>query len=185
VEDRPLDEQALVERACKGDMQAYAALIELHQAIAFRTAYLITRNDADATDAIQEAFIRAHAALGRFRRGAPFRPWLLRIVANEAKDRRAAGARYSRLSLRAAGEHPPRGDESSPELIVVARSEQEEVLAALDELSERDRQVIAFRFFLELSEEEMAIALGVPRGTVKSRLSRALDRLRNAMEAPQ
>ena len=79
---RPLEETELVERARDGDAAAFAALVRGHQEIAFRTAYLITGNAADAEDAAQEGFIKARRALGRFRAGEPLRPWLLAIVAN-------------------------------------------------------------------------------------------------------
>jgi RNA polymerase sigma-70 factor (ECF subfamily) len=182
VEDRPLDESALVERARRGDVGAYAALIDMHEGIAFRTAYLIARNEADAVEAVQEGFYRAYAALGRFRRGAPFRPWLLRIVANEAKDRRSANARQTALALKAAAELPLRELGGSPEAAAIDREARENVVAALNRLRERDRLVITYRYFLDLSEEEMAAVLECPRGTVKSRLSRALEHLRSELE---
>jgi RNA polymerase sigma factor (sigma-70 family) len=183
VEDRPRDESDLVERAREGDLGAYGALIDMHEGIAFRTAYLIARNEADAVEAVQEAFYRAFAALGRFQRGAPFRPWLLRIVANEAKDRRAAGARQRALALRASALATVGKAAPSPEDATIAREQREAILTALERLGERDRLVIIYRYFLDLSEEEMALALACPRGTVKSRLSRALERLRRELEA--
>ncbi|MBM3679416.1 MAG: siderophore-interacting protein, partial [Actinobacteria bacterium] len=83
----PPTEEGLVDRARRGDGHAFAELVRPHQELAFRAAYLITRNAADAEEATQEALVKAHRALGRFRRGAPFRPWLLTIVANEARNR--------------------------------------------------------------------------------------------------
>ncbi|HEX2186328.1 MAG TPA: sigma factor, partial [Chloroflexota bacterium] len=77
-----------------------------YQEVAFRTAYLLTGDGAEAEDAAQEAFIKAYYALGRFRPGAPFRPWLLQIVANEARNRRRAGGRRGGLALRVAAERP-------------------------------------------------------------------------------
>lgn len=79
--DRPLAETELVALAQSGDSAAYQTLVEEHQTIAFRTAYLITGSAADAEDAVQEGFVKAFYALGRFRPDAPFRPWVLRIVA--------------------------------------------------------------------------------------------------------
>ena len=73
-----------------------------YQGIAFRTAYVIARNASDAEDAAQDGFVKAWRALGRFREGAPFRPWLLRIVANEARNRRRSAGRRAGLALRAA-----------------------------------------------------------------------------------
>src|SRR5215216_2789319 len=179
VVGRPLEETELVERARTGDPGAYAALVRGHQEIAFRTAYLITGNAADAEDAAQDAFVKAHRALGRFRAGEPLRPWLLRIVANEARNRRRAAGRRAALALRAAGEEHPSGDAApSPEAALLAGERRAELLRALGRLREEDRLVIGCRYLLELSEAETAAALAVGRGTVKSRLSRALERLR-------
>ena len=176
---RPLEEHELVERARGGDAGAYAALVRGHQEIAFRTAYLITGNAADAEDAAQEGFVKAHRALGRFRPGEPLRPWLLTIVANEARNRRRAAGRRTALTLRAAGEeHHPGGAAPSPEAALLAGERRAALLAALGRLRDDDRLVIGCRYLLELSEAETAAALGVPQGTVKSRLSRSLARLR-------
>jgi RNA polymerase sigma-70 factor, ECF subfamily len=184
VEDRPLTENDLVAKARQGDSRAYQALVEEHQTIAFRTAYLITGSAADAEDAVQDAFVKAYYALGRFRPHAPFRPWVLRIVANEARNRRRSAGRRERLALRSADE-PPSGDAvPSPEAALLASEQRRELLGAVNELREDDRLVIACRYFLDLSEEETAAALGWRRGTVKSRLSRSLDRLRERMEVP-
>ena len=151
-----------------------------HQGIAFRTAYVIAGNASDAEDAAQEAFVKAYRALARFRRGSPFRPWLLRIVANEARNRRRSAGRRAALSLRAAADESSGDAAPSPEGVLLADEERGRLLAAVNELREEERFVIACRFFLELSEEETAAALDVPLGTVKSRTSRALEHLREA-----
>ena len=148
-----------------------------------RTAQLACGDASEAQDAVQEAFVKAYSALGRFRPGAPFRPWLLRIVVNEARNRRRSAGRRSGLAVRIA-EDRPKGDAApSPEAAVLANEARRELLAGLERLSHDDRLVIGCRYFLELSEAETATALGVPRGTVKSRLSRALGRLRSAIQA--
>ena len=181
--DRPLAEDDLVAQAKLGDTRAYGALIQEHQTIAFRTAYLITASAADAEDAVQEAAVKAYRALGRFRAGKPFRPWFLAIVANEARNRRRSAGRRERLALRAAEDPLSGGAVPSPEAAILEAEQRAELLAAVDELREEDRLAIACRYFLGLSEEETASALGWRRGTVKSRTSRALDRLRARMEA--
>jgi RNA polymerase sigma factor (sigma-70 family) len=179
VVGRPLTEHELVERARGGDGTAYATLVRDHEETAFRIAYLICGNAADAEEAAQEGFVKAYRALGRFRAGDPLRPWLLTIVANEARNRRRSAGRRAALVLRAAGEGRPSGEAaSSPEAALLAGERRARLLAALGGLNERDRTVIACRFLLELSEAETAAALGVRPGTVKSRLSRALERLR-------
>jgi RNA polymerase sigma-70 factor (ECF subfamily) len=182
VEGRPLTESELVERAKRGDVGAYERIVETHQGIAFRTAYLITGNAAEAEEAAQEAFVKAFRALGRFRRGAPFRPWLLRIVANESRNRRRAAGRREQLVLRSVGEARPGDAAPSPEAALVAAERRGELLAAVNGLREEERLTVACRFFLDLSEAETAAALGVRPGTVKSRLSRALARLRVVLE---
>jgi RNA polymerase sigma-70 factor (ECF subfamily) len=181
VEDRPLAEDQLVALAQQGDTRAYGTLVEEHQTIAFRTAYLVTGSAADAEDVVQEAFVKAYRALARFRRGAPFRPWLLSIVANEARNRRRSAGRRERLALRVAEDPLSGGAVPSPEAALLDREQREELLAALNELREDDRLALGCRYFLGLSEEETAEALGWRRGTVKSRTSRALERLRDQL----
>jgi RNA polymerase sigma factor (sigma-70 family) len=178
VVSRPPSEEELVERARTGDAAAFAALVRDHEEIAFRTAYLIARNAADAEDAAQVGLTKAWRALPRFRRGAPFRPWLLAIVANEARNRRRAAGRREGLALRAAHELPSGGAAPSPEGRVLAAEQRAELLAALERLNESDRLVLSCRYLLELGEEETAEVLSVRRGTVKSRTARALARLR-------
>lgn len=178
-----MEEPELIERAKTGDAISYGQLVRRHQGVAFRTAYLITRNSDEAEEAIQEAFVNAYRALGRFRPGAPFKPWLLRIVANEARKRNRATRWRTGLDLAlcaesSLGEHA----ELSAEADFLVIEECTELLKAVEGLREEDRMVIACRYFLELSEAETAETLDCARGTVKSRLSRALGRLRRYME---
>ena len=182
---RPLeeDEQALVRRAKAGDANAYARLVKMHEAIVFRVAYVVSDSAEDAEEAGQEALVKAWRALDRFRSGEPLRPWLLAIVANEAHNRRRVARRHGALALRAAEEGRPGAAAPSPEATLLDAERRREVLDAVNSLAEPDREVITYRYFLELSEKETAGVLGVRRGTVKSRLSRALVRLRQRMEA--
>jgi RNA polymerase sigma factor (sigma-70 family) len=182
VEAERIAEESLLARAREGDVRAYEELVERHQAVAFRVAWLVTRSTPDAEEAAQDGFVKAYRSLGRFREGAPFRPWLLAIVGNEARNRRVAAGRRERLALRA-GEDVGTAVTRAAEAEVLAAGEREELLEAVGRLPERDRLVIGARFFLELNEAETAAALRVRRGTVKSRLSRALGRLRKEMEA--
>ena len=154
-----------------------------YQGPAFRTAYLLSGNAADAEEAAQDAFVKAYRALGRFRRGADLRPWLLRIVANEARNRRRSAGRRERLTLRAVAESRPGDAVPSPEAALLTRESQERLLAAVERLSDDHREAVVCRYLLDLSEAETAAALGVRRGTVKSRLSRALEQLRGELEA--
>jgi RNA polymerase sigma factor (sigma-70 family) len=184
VEGRPPEETDLVERARRGDAVAYEELVHRYQGIAIRIGYLIAGDAAEAEDATQEGFVKAYRALGRFRAGEPFRPWLLRIVANEARNRRRSSGRRAALALRAAAQDPSGEAAPSPEGALLAQEERTALLAAVNDLREDDRLVIACRYFLELSEQETAAALGIRHGTVKSRTSRALARLRTQIGAP-
>jgi RNA polymerase sigma factor (sigma-70 family) len=157
--------------------------VQRYQGLAHRVAYLVTREAAEAEDAAQEAFVKAYYALGRFRSGASFKPWLLKIVTNEALNRRRAAARREGLRLRTAQERPSGDAAPSPEAAALEHERREALLGAINVLSEADQLVVSYRYFLGLSEAEMAQALGCARGTVKSRLSRALARLRDAMPA--
>ncbi len=175
-------EGQLLERARRGDAAAFDALVRAHQHVAFRTACVFSATPHDAEEAAQDALVKAWRALPRFRAGAPFRPWLLAIVANEARSRhRAAGRRARREARSAALEPAPVA--TGPEAAVLVRERRAELAAALAVLPERDRSVLALRYLLDLSERETAAALGCRPGTVKSRLSRALARLRAELEA--
>ena len=185
VEGRPTEDALLVERSRNGDQDAYAELVTRYQAIAARTAYVITGTASDAEDVAQDAFVKAYYALDRFHAGAPFRPWLLRIVANEAINRRKAAGRRPTVGLSVVEDRASGDTALSPEASALARERRELVLDALRRMREEDRLVIAYRYFFDLSEIEMADALGVARGTVKSRLSRAIARLRAVMEGGQ
>jgi RNA polymerase sigma factor (sigma-70 family) len=177
VEGRPPDDIALAERARRGDGRAFEELVRMYQGIAFRTAYLLTGSAADAEDAAQAGFVKAWMALPRFRRGAPFKPWLLRIVANEAHNRRRSAGRLEALRLRATAATPLGDAAPSPEGAALESEQRVELLAAVQRLGDRDRDILTCRYLLELSEEETAEVLDVRRGTVKSRTARALARL--------
>jgi len=182
MEGRPEDDSALVARARRGDGAAFEEIVHRYEQVAFRTAYVVSGSAAEAEDATQEGFVKAFRALDRFRTGAEIRPWLLRIVANEARNRARSSGRRHHLELRLAEDFRPGDAAPSPEAVVLTLDERRRLLALVNAMSDEDRQVIACRYFLELSGEETASALGVPEGTVKSRLSRALARLRAQME---
>jgi RNA polymerase sigma factor (sigma-70 family) len=180
VEGRPPVEQGLVLRAQRGDTHAFDELVRPHWQMSFRLAYLITRNAADAEDAAQDALVKSWGALSRFRSGEPFRPWLLRIVGNEARNRRRSARRRTALALRAQTAATSGGAAPSPEEITVANDERERLLTALESLPAAAYDVLACRYLLDLSEAETAAALGLRAGTVKSRTARALEQLRRA-----
>jgi RNA polymerase sigma-70 factor (ECF subfamily) len=177
------DELRLIAKAKAGSQDAYAQLIARHQAVAFRAACLITGSAADAEEATQDACIKAWLALDRFRPGAPFRPWLVRIAINEAHNRRRSAGRRVGLALRLAPDRALTGEAPSAESEALAGVERARLASAVGRLREQDQLVIAARYFLGLTESEMVVALKLRRGTVKSRLSRALGRLQAQLEA--
>lgn len=174
-----LDERELIDRAGAGDHSAYGELVRRYSAIAHRTAVLVA-GPPDAEDAVQEGFIRAFYALPRFRRDAPFKPWLLAIVANAARNRRRAADRQPRVRDRLSADRAlgPLQLVPSAETSALDAGERSALVAAIDGLPVNGRLVVTCRYLLDLSEAETAQVLGWPSGTVKSRLSRALDRLR-------
>jgi RNA polymerase sigma factor (sigma-70 family) len=185
VEVRPLDDSdsGLVERARSGDVAAYEAIVRRYQAVAFRVAYTIVGSAEDAEDATQEGFVRAYRAIHRFRAGAPLRPWLLTIITNAARSHRTAAVRRPALELDWSAVVARADSAPAPEAAALSREQQRELLAAVDALRDDDRQVIISRYFLGLSETETAAVLGCAQGTVKSRLSRSLSRLRQQWQS--
>ena len=180
--DRPLGDSELARQAKQGDRAAFTQLVEMHREVAFRVAYVITGSAVEAEDAAQEGFVKAFSSLGRFRAGSQFRPWLLRIVANEAKNRRRSSGRRLVYETKA-GRQVTSGDAvPSPEVVIEESEIRTALLRAVNELPEGERLIVGLRYFLELSTEETAKVAGIPRGTVKSRLSRALSRLKVAMD---
>ena len=172
------EDHRLVERAVHGDISAFEMLVAHHQRAAVRLAAVIA-GSADAEDIAQEAFVKAYRALDRFRDGAAFSPWLFRIVANEARNHRRSSGRRARLALRTMSAQV---QATTPEDVAMASHQRASLLTALDALPERDRLVLSCRFLLGLSEAETAAALECATGTVKSRTSRALERLRHRLE---
>ena len=177
------EDEELVERATAGDLAAFEELVARYQERAVRLAWTLAGGDAE--DAVQEAFVKAYRSLDRFRAGAAFRPWLFTIVANEARNRRRSAGRRERLAVRAGALMTDDGGASTPEDEAVAADRRRRLAAAIETLGDRDREVIACRWFAGLSELEMAEVLACRPGTVKSRLSRALDRLRAALPAEE
>ena len=135
VEGRPL-ESDLVDRARRGDHDAYAELVHAYQGIAFRTAYLIAGGAGEAEDATQDSFVKAWRALRRFRAGAPFRPWLLQIVANEARNRPRSAGRRAQLAARAAVQESSGDAAPSPEASLLDAERRDALLAAVNGLPE-------------------------------------------------
>ena len=159
-----------------GERDLFRILVARYGALAQRTA-LVCGAGADADDVVQEAFVAAYRALPRFRSGHDFRPWLLRIVVNRAHNAVRGRQRARAVADRVATwrvDVP--GDEPAGNAVTVER--RGVLVRALGQLRPADREILALRYLLDLSEAETAIALELPKGTVKSRTARALERLR-------
>ncbi len=177
-EERSVTDALIVRQAQQGDAAAYEELVRRYQTVAFRTAWLVLGDVEEARDATQTAFLKAWLHIGGVDAARPFQPWLLTIVANEARNRRRARGRWlarvlpeDRVDL--LSESGP-----TPERQVEQRDEAESVLRQLAAMDEPDRMTLWCRYVLDLSEQETAEVMECAVGTVKSRTHRAMDRLR-------
>ncbi|MHB8629416.1 MAG: RNA polymerase sigma factor [Aggregatilineales bacterium] len=170
----------LIGRVRNGDASAYDLLVQQHQQAVFRLAYLLLGDPADADDVAQETFIRAFRSLNRFDETRPLRPWLLQITANLARNHHRAMNRYLAVLQRIVSTDPdqfaPIASHDTPE------DESQALWQTVRQLNRSDQEIIYLRYFLELSEAETAQTLAIAPGTVKSRLHRALGRLRHMMK---
>jgi len=175
------DDVVLLSRSRGGDVAAFGELVRRHQDAALRLAAVIGGSTEEAKDIVQDAFVSVHASLASYRGTGSVRSWMLRVVANHAKNhvrsqtrRRHRDDRHARLSTR-----PLEG----ADVLAERGLEREALIAALHRLSRDDREVLGSRFVAGLSEVECAEVFGVALGTVKSRTSRALGRLRYELES--
>jgi RNA polymerase sigma-70 factor (ECF subfamily) len=169
----------LISRAKEGDAGAFEELVLRYQEAAFRAAFLVLRDAGEAEDASQEALMKAYRALGRFREGSAFRPWLLKIVINQALTMAKRRRRRTTMAERLAMDEGP--SSYSIDEAVMDRERAHLVWSALEALREQERVVVYLRYFLALPEKELAEYLGCAQGTVKSRLHRALQKLRDVI----
>lgn len=174
-----MDEAALIQHALAGDASAWGELMRAHQEAVFRLAYLLLGDPDDAEDVAQETFLRAWKYLTRFDTTRAFRPWLLSIASNLASNRRRSAGRYFAALTRAFRDEPKPVmiDEQSSQ-----HTEAQDLWEAVKQLNVQDQQIIYLRYFLDLSVGETAEVLQVAEGTVKSRLSRALEKLRTVIK---
>lgn len=174
-----MDEPALIQRAAQGDMKAWESLMLAHQEAVFRLAYLLLGDPDEAEDVAQETFLRAWRNLGRFDASRPLSPWLLRIAVNLARNQRRSAGRYLAALIRNLQGEPPSltNEEKSAQ-----RIEAQQLWQAVQRLQLPDRQIVYLRYFLNLSVAETAETLQVAEGTVKSRLNRALNRMRMVIQ---
>ncbi len=178
----PTDNE-LIDAAKSGDVEAFGALVARYQTAAVRIAAIALGSGSDADDVAQEAFVKAYRALPRFRAEAGFQPWLFRIVTNTARNRLRGEKRHRALTLRTAALTPEdrRGEGSAEAEHAVHLADRGHLVEAINRLRTDDRLILAYRWYDEMSETEIADALGCRRGTVKSRLSRAMNRLRKEL----
>lgn len=170
-----MDESTLIRRAANGDANAWEPLVHAHQEAVFRLSYLLLGDPDDAEDIAQETFLRAWNHLKRFDTTRSLRPWLLSIASNLASNRRRSAGRYlSALTRAFRNEPPPAGIEEKS----VQRMQADDLWKAVQNLNMTDQQIVYLRYFLDLSVSETAEILHIAEGTVKSRLSRALEKLR-------
>lgn len=177
--ERPTDTE-LIARILSGDMRALEALMRFHNRTLYRTARAILRDDAEAEDAVQEAYLQAYRKLGTFRGESKLSTWLVRITANEALMRRRRNARAAMVPTDVEPDDLV-SDEVGPESDA-QRGEMRRLLEArIDALPDPYRAVFVLRALEELTVEETAAALGIPEATVRTRYFRARGLLRTWM----
>jgi RNA polymerase sigma-70 factor (ECF subfamily) len=170
----PDTEHQLIQRAQKGDQEAFAALVSEHQRYVYNLALRVLKDEEEALDLAQETFVRAWTALPNFRGQSQFRTWLYRIVTNLCYNR-LPGLRRSLNDL---------GDDVISEL-PETDSAFDNPARGMDELDENYRLLISLRYQNEMSYDEIAGTLNLPLGTVKTGLFRAKEQLRRALESYQ
>jgi len=174
-----LDEPTLIRHAASGDTAAWEPLVLAHQNAVFRLSYLLLGDPDDAEDNAQETFLRAWKYLRRFDATRPLRPWLLSIASNLASNRRRSAGRYFAALTRAFRDEPASANMEEKNS---QHMQANDLWQAVRTMNFADQRIIYLRYFLELSVAETAEVLQVAEGTVKSRLSRALEKLRNIIQ---
>jgi RNA polymerase sigma-70 factor (ECF subfamily) len=167
-----------IQLARQGDQAAWEDLMRAHQEPVFRLAYLLLGDPDEAEDVAQETFLRAYKALDGFHTERPLRPWLLRIASNLAHNRHRSIGRYLAALTRFAQQDPDRIKSTT----IQPKDDSHTLWQAVKKLTMPFQEVIYLRYFLDMSESEMAETLDIPAGTVKSRLHRALSKLRGIIE---
>lgn len=170
------DDEAIA-RCQEGDRDAFRHLVDRYKDVLYGTAVLMTGNRAVAEEVVQEAFLSAWRGIGGFKRGHPPKPWLVRILVNEVLTRQ----RKQSIPTIPLADMDPAAAPSSPDQ-ADGFQDRAIVRQALAHLVPEQQQVVVLRYFAELSVPEVARSIGVREGTVKSRLHRALGRLRETLE---
>ncbi len=168
------EEAALVRRCQAGDEEAFRTLVEQYRSVLFGTAYLMTRDRGLAEDAVQEALVQMWKHLPSLRLQSSLKAWLVRIVVNEVKQQ-LRKKQVPTVPLEQASEVA--GDFNEAETAMVHDEERQHLRQALEMLPLERREVVVLHYFSDLTVPEIAAVVGQHEGTIKSRLSRALDRL--------
>ena len=172
-----MTEDQAVMRCQHGERDAFRYLVERYQDVVFGTAYNMTGNRALAEELAQEAFLSAWKGIRSFRRGRPFKPWLIRILVNAVMAHR----RRRSVETTPIEESEWAEDAEHPADLAESRSEQQTLQQAIRGLGPEHRQVVVLRYFADMTVPEVARASGVREGTVKSRLYRAHQALRQQL----
>jgi len=176
-----MDEEQAIQRLKQGDISGLEALVALHQVRALRTAYLITQDTATAEEVVQEAFLRAYHSIQHYDPERPFAPWFLRSVAHAAVKTAQRDARHTAQPASGQTLEELFVEQTDVEDQLESLEFQEKVRAALLTLPPRQRAVIVQRYFLEMSEKEMASEMEAAPGTIKWLLHEARRRLRSLL----
>ena len=172
-----MDEADLVRRCQQGDEAAFQLLVERYLRPLYGTAYLMTRDRALAEDLVQDTFLHAWRGIPSLRSVGSVKAWLVRILVRHVLDQRRQRVPEAPL----VGEVPAMADTHDVEAAVLREEERQRIREALAALPEEQRQAVLLRYYARLTVPEIARALGWREGTVKSRLYRALERLRQAL----
>jgi RNA polymerase sigma-70 factor, ECF subfamily len=188
--DKDLPDAEIVRRIAAGDQHAFELLMRRYNRVLYRTARSILRDDAEAEDVLQEAYLLAYRAIGKFRGDARLSTWLIRIVANEAIARsrkRSRRAQVIRLDgdmdwdSEGAEAHMDEATSEQPERSVLRAETRHLIEKKIDELPDAFRTVFVLRALEEMTVEEAALCLGIPEATVRTRFFRARGLLREAL----
>jgi RNA polymerase sigma-70 factor (ECF subfamily) len=176
----PSSDEALVEKARSGDLQAMDALVTMHHGSVYRAAFSILRDQDKASDATQDTFLKAFRGLQKFRGEASFKTWILAIAANEARGMLRKEGRRKEMALDAVG--PVQSNEAGVDEVVERDEDSQRVKRLLTHLPEKQREAVTLRIFGELSFREIGAMIGSSEGAARVNYHHGIRRLREMME---
>jgi len=181
-----VQEREAIVRLKRGDISGLDHLVREHQVQALRTAMLITRDKALAEDVVQNTFIRVYQKIEQFDESRPFAPWFMRSIANASVQASKKTQRNLSLSEEISDgitfEDLLTDNDNKPDEQLEEKERQELIKSALDKLTPEQRATVVMRYFLDMSEQDMSIALDTPKGTIKWRLHESRKRLRGILQ---